>query len=248
LVYSRTVEEHLQHLRRVLERLRQHKYYAKRSKCDFLKTHLHFLGHVVGADGLRPDPAKVAAVANWPAPMTVKEVRSFLGLTNYFRRFIEGYSKIVLPIQKLVNKDTPFVWGDGCRQAFAAAKRALSSAPVLALPNFAKAFTVVCDASDSAAGAVLMQDNKPVAYSSHKFSPADARKGAYERELLAVVCALREWRCFLLGAHWWVFSFASHILLSRAPRLKLGGEECSGLLLFLAFTECAPPWHLPRLL
>jgi hypothetical protein len=127
LIYSRTPEEHLVHLRQVLEVLRQHKFYAKCTKCTFFQTETPFLGHVVGQAGIKPDPAKVASVQNSPVPRSVTHVRSFLGLTNYFRRFIQGYAKMARPLHDLTKKDVPFQWTDACQHAFDSLKAALDS-------------------------------------------------------------------------------------------------------------------------
>ena len=200
LVYSRSADEHVQHLRTVLQLLRDHKLYAKLSKCSFNLPELEFLGHIVGADGVRPDPHKVQSVRQWPVPRDVRQVRSFLGLTNYFRRFIQGYSQLVRPMQLLLRKGAEFNWCQNCQVAFDQVKTALTNAPVLVLPDFSKPFEVICDASGGAVGAVLLQQGKPIAFESHKLSPADMRKSPYERELYAVVHALEIWRCYLDGA------------------------------------------------
>jgi hypothetical protein len=163
LIYSRTEEEHLAHLKQVLQILRENHFYAKLKKCTFFQPETLFLGHVVGRDGIKPDPAKVTAVKGWPVPQTVTDVRSFLGLTNYFRRFIQGYAQITRPLTDLTRKDMPFAWSPDCQAAFDRLKFALTSAPVLQPPDFDKPFVVVSDAIGFAAGAVLLQDDKPLA-------------------------------------------------------------------------------------
>lgn len=204
LVYSPDEATHAQHLRLVLQRLRDNKLYAKASKCEFYKASVEFLGHVVDADGMRPDPKKVAAVQEWPRPTTVSELRSFLGLASYYRRFVEGFSRLTAPLTELLRKNTPYVWGPRQEDAFVATKSALTSAPVLALPDPARPFTVNCDASDYAIGAVLMQDNgnglQPLAYESRKFNAAERNYPVHDREMLAIVHALRTWRHYLDGS------------------------------------------------
>jgi hypothetical protein len=200
LIYSRTPEEHLVHLRQVLEILRKHKFYAKMKKCTFFQTETLFLGHVVGQDGIKPDPAKVTSVHNWPVPRSVTHVRSFLGLTNYFRRFIQGYAKMARPLHDLTKKDVPFQWTDACQHAFDSLKAALTQTPVLVAPDFSKPFEVICDASGHAVGAVLLQEGRPIAYESRQMSSAEQNYGVGEQELLAVVHAFQVWRCYLEGS------------------------------------------------
>jgi hypothetical protein len=163
LVFSRTAQEHLFHLRQVLQILRENKFYAKMKKCTFFKPETNFLGHVVGEDGIKPDPMKVAVVNNWPAPKTVKEVRSFLGFTNYFRRFIQAFAQLTRPFNDLTKKDVPYAWTQDCQMSFDKLKEALTTAPVLQPPDNSKPFEVVCDASGYAVGAVLLQEGSTVA-------------------------------------------------------------------------------------
>ena len=207
LVYSKTPEEHIQHLRLVLSVLRQHKLYAKLAKCHFMKQEVKFLGHVVSKEGLRVDPAKTSAVEKWPVPRSPHDVRCFLGLANYFRRFIQGYSKLVRPMNNLLKKDAEWVWSAECQDAFDGVKFALVNAPVLRMPDFQRAaaadpaghFVVIADASTKGLGAVLMQDGHPVAFESHSLSSAERNyeEPTGELELLAVIHALKVWRCYL---------------------------------------------------
>lgn len=204
LIYSKTPEEHLLHLEKVLKRLEEYNLYANLKKCEFGKTHLDFLGHVVGADGIRVDPKKTAVVNNWPQPKTVTQLRSFLGLSNYFRRFIQNYSTMVAPLTSLTkkNKSVALDWDDSCTAAFAAVKKALVSAPVMVAPDFtgnAGTFEVIADASLVGIGAALTQDGRAVAYFSRKLTTAEQKYTTTEQECLAVLCALREWRCYLEG-------------------------------------------------
>ena len=201
LVASRSPEEHKQHLRQVLQILKDAKLFANIQKCKFNLPEVEYLGHIVGRGGLRPDPKKVQIVQNWPKPQNVHDVRSFLGLTNYFRRFIKDYSIKAAPLNRLLQKDG-CKWTAACDDSFAALKKALINAPVLAIPDFDKPYEleVWTDASDSAVGAVLMQNGHPVAYESRKFSSAERNYHTTDRELLAIVHALRVWRCYLEGA------------------------------------------------
>ncbi|KAJ9522296.1 hypothetical protein QJQ45_008124 [Haematococcus lacustris] len=203
LVMSNTPEEHVQHLRQVLQLMRENKFYAKLAKCEFNKTQLAFLGHIVGSKGIAVDPAKV--VKEWPTPRNLKDLQAFLGLANYFRRFISNFSSLAAPLTNLTSKQVAaaYDWehfGGAELEAFNALKEALCSAPVLALPDFSKPFVVCTDASLVGTGGVLMQDGRPIAYTSKKMSPAETRYATGEQELLGIIRAVREWRCYLDGA------------------------------------------------
>ena len=203
LVYSRDLEAHVSHVRKTFEILRQHSLYAKVSKCEFFKTSVHYLGHVVSDHGLSPDPAKVRAVEQWRVPTNVSEVRSFLGLAGYYRRFIRDFARIAAPLTNLTRKDRPFTWSLREGEAFNELKTVLQNAPVLQLADQEKDYIVTTDASDFAMGAVLSQvwddGEHPVAFESRKMNPAEQNYPTHERELLAVIHALRTWRHYLLG-------------------------------------------------
>jgi hypothetical protein len=201
LIYSKTAADHLRHLRTVLERLRKHRFYAKLKKCEFNKPAVKFLGHIVSAHGVQPDPQKIKAVLSWPVPTDVTALRSFLGLANYFRKFVLRYSHMVSPLTDILKlKHFPDVLPLEALQAIERVKTALTSAPCLALPDYSKPFEVVCDASIKGIGAILLQDGRPVAYESRKLTPAEQRWHTTEQELLAVVHAFKVWRCYLEGA------------------------------------------------
>lgn len=199
LVYSKNAEDHEKHLTEVLSILEQNKFYAKLSKCDLNRDELLYLGHIVGAYGIRVDPAKVSAVASWPVPKDLHELRSFLGLTNYFRKFIQGYSTRCRPLTALMKKSAQYVWSPECQAAFAGLKQDLTSAPVLVAPDFSKPFEVVSDACEWSVGAVLLQDGHPVAFESRTMIPAELNYTTSEKECLATVHALKVWRCYLEG-------------------------------------------------
>ncbi|KAL5840989.1 hypothetical protein ACOSQ4_013597 [Xanthoceras sorbifolium] len=143
LVYSGSEEEHVEHLKIVLQTLREHHLYAKLSKCQFWLNKVAFIGHVVSAEGVSLDPQKIEAIIKWKQSTNVTEVRSFLGLSGYYRKFIEGFSKIVAPLTKLTRKEEKFVWSEACQQSFDELKRRLTSAPVLTLPSGKDGFTVI---------------------------------------------------------------------------------------------------------
>ena len=204
LIYSKTPEEHLVHLRLVFDILREAGLRVRLQKCVFNKAELHYLGFVVSREGLKADPRKVAAVEAWPTPATVHELRQFLGLANFFRKFIQGYSSMVSCLNALIRNDAPSClkgrWSTVHDQAFAAVKHALTSAPVLKLADPQLPYEVTADASVNGTGAVLTQEGRPIAYYSHKFTPAERNWTTGEQELFAVVQAMKEWRCYLEGA------------------------------------------------
>ncbi|GJU66669.1 putative reverse transcriptase domain-containing protein [Tanacetum coccineum] len=166
LIYSKTKEDHEVHLRLVLELLRMEKLYAKFSKCEFWLQEVHLLGHVVNHSGIHVDPGKIEAVNNWKAPTTSSEIRSFLGLAGYYRRFIINFSKIAKPLTSLTQKNQKYVWGVEQEKAFQTLKNNLCDAPILSLPNGVEDFIVYCDASNQGLGCVLMQRNKVIVYAS----------------------------------------------------------------------------------
>ena len=166
LIYSKTKEEHEQHLELALSRLREKQLYAKFSKCEFWLEHVVFLGHVVSSAGIMVDPAKVEAVKQLSQPKTVTEIRSFLGLVGYYRKFVEGFSKLAMPLTQLTRKGHKFIWSETCEKSFQELKTRLTTAPVLTIPQGEDGFSIYCDASKQGLGAVLMQHGKVIAYAS----------------------------------------------------------------------------------
>ncbi|KAG8492547.1 hypothetical protein CXB51_009994 [Gossypium anomalum] len=171
LIYSKTESEHAQHLRVVLQILREKQLYAKFSKCEFWLHKVGFLGHIVSVDGIRVDPSKVSAVINWKTPKNVTEVRSFLGLAGYYRQFVKDFSLIASPITRLLQKNVEFVWSDDCQRSFDQLKKMLTEAPVLTQPESGMPYVVYSDASLNGLGCVLMQSGKVVAYASRQLKP-----------------------------------------------------------------------------
>ncbi|GAU35775.1 hypothetical protein TSUD_61360 [Trifolium subterraneum] len=206
LVYSKSEEEHKEHLRIVLQVLKEKKLYAKLSKCELWLKEVSFLGHVISSGGIAVDPAKVDAVMKWGTPESVSEIRSFLGLAGYYRRFIEGFSKMALPLTLLTRKDQVFVWDEKCEKSFQELKRKLTTAPVLILPDAKESFVVYCDASKLGLGGVLMQEGKVVAYASRQLKVHERNYPTHDLELAAVVFALKVWRHYLYGSRFEVFS------------------------------------------
>ncbi|KAE8736307.1 putative ATP binding protein [Hibiscus syriacus] len=198
--------EHEEHLRIVLQTLRENKLYAKLSKCEFWLSEVTFLGHIVSADGIQVDPSKVEAILNWKQPRNVSEIRSFLGLAGYYRRFVEGFSLIAAPLTKLLRKDVPFVWSEDQQASFEKLKTILTQAPVLIQPESGKDFSVYSDASHSGLGCVLMQDRKVVAYASRQLRPHERNYPTHDLELAAVVFALKIWRHYLYGEKCYIYT------------------------------------------
>ncbi|CAJ2642459.1 unnamed protein product [Trifolium pratense] len=185
LVYSKSEEEHKEHLRIVLQVLKEKKLYAKLSKCEFWLKEVSFLGHVISSGGIAVDPAKVDAVLQWGTPESVSEIRSFLGLAGYYRRFIEGFSKLALPLTQLTRKDQAFVWDGKCEESFQELKKRLTTAPVLILPDAKESFVVYCDASKMGLGGVLMQKGQVVAYASRQLKVHERNYPTHDLELAA---------------------------------------------------------------
>jgi hypothetical protein len=199
LVYSRNEEEHEGHLRLVLQKLRVNQLYAKFSKCEFWLKEVSFLGHVITGGGVAMDPGKVRDVLNWEPPTTVSEIRSFLGLVGYYRRFIEGFSKLVKPLTSLLEKDKKFIWSEACQNSFDELRKRLTTAPVLAMPDVHKSFDIYCDASKQGLGCVLMQEGHVIAYASRQLRKHEQNYPTHDLELAVVVHALKIWRQYLLG-------------------------------------------------
>ena len=185
-MYSRGELEHERHLGLVLQTLRQYQLYAKFSKCEFWLSRVGFLGHMVSANGIYVDPHKVGAVANWEQPTTMTEVRRFLGLAGYYRRFIEGFSKIAGPLHCLIRKGVKFEWTDRCEESFQTPKEKLTSAPVLTLPEGNEGFEVYNDASHQGLGCLLMQHKRVVAYASRQLKKHELNYPTHDLKLAAV--------------------------------------------------------------
>lgn len=196
LIYSPSLPEHVRHLSLVLDLLRQHQLFVKESKCSFAQTQLEYLGHIVSAEGVATDPKKTAAMVAWPRPTTVTELRGFLGLTGYYRKFVRAYGILAKPLTNLLKRKA-FEWSAEAEEAFLALKTAMSTTPVLTLPDFSKQFVVETDACDAGVGAVLMQDGHPIAFLSKALSLHHKSLSIYEKEFLALIMAVERWRSYL---------------------------------------------------
>ncbi|GJW89673.1 putative reverse transcriptase domain-containing protein [Tanacetum coccineum] len=194
------------HLKAILKLLKKEELYAKFSKCEFWIPKVQFLGHVIDCQGIHVDPAKIESIKDWASPKTPTEIRQFLGLAGYYRIFIEGFLKIAKPMTKLTQKKVTFEWGDKQEASFQTLKNKLCSAPILALPQGAENFIVYCDASHKGLGAVLMQNEKVIAYTSRQLKIHEKNYTTHDLELGAVVFALKIWRHYLYGTKCTVFT------------------------------------------
>ena len=189
-----------------MQTLREKQLYAKLSKCEFWIDQVIFLGHVISEQGIQVDPKKIKTVLKWEAPTNVPEVRSFLGLAGYYRRFVEGFSILAGPLTKLLRKGVTFLWDDHCQRAFDELKQRLTSAPILTLSTGRGGFTVYSDASYQGLGCVLMQNGKVIAYASRQLRPHEVSYPVHDLELAAVVFALKIWRHYLYGETFQIFT------------------------------------------
>ncbi|KAJ9555926.1 hypothetical protein OSB04_010540 [Centaurea solstitialis] len=206
LVYSKDEAEHERHLREVLNVLRDEKLYAKFSKCEFWLHEVQFLGHVVSRDGIKVDPAKIEAMMSWKSPTNPSEIRSFLGLAGYYRRFIQDFSKIASSLTMLTKKNAKFLWTDKQEEAFQTLKKKLCQAPILSLPDGTEDFVVYSDASKMGLGCVLMQRGKVISYASRQLKDHEKNYPVHDLELAAVVFALKLWRHYLYGTKCTLFT------------------------------------------
>jgi hypothetical protein len=199
LIYSQSEEEHVDHLKMVLQRLQEHQLYAKLSKCEFWIDEVLFLGHIINRDGFVLGSKKVADILNWKALTDVRGIKSFIGMVGYYRRFIAGSLKIARPMTGLLANKVEFKWTQKCQEAFEALKEKLTTTPVLILSDMHKPFSVYCDASYAGLECVLTQEGRVVAYSSRQLKVHEKNYPIHDLELVAVVHALKTWRHYLYG-------------------------------------------------
>ncbi|GJP42438.1 hypothetical protein CLOM_g1996 [Closterium sp. NIES-68] len=201
LIYNKSLDEHVHHIRQVPTRLRQHCLFVKQSKCEFPRSSIPFLGHIISHNQLSMDPSKVKAVQDWKPPTSIKELQAFLGLANYYQKFIQHFAAITSPLSNLLRKTEGFHWGPDENKAFEAIKQALTSSPTLALPNPSLPYTIWTYASSVAMGAILCQDQghglQPLAFGSRKLKPAECNYATHDCEMLAIVHAIKKWRCYV---------------------------------------------------
>jgi hypothetical protein len=205
LINNKSMEDHLKHLSAVFDELCAARLFANMDKCIFCTQRVSFLGYVVTPQGIEVYSRKIAAIQEWPTPTTVTQVRSFLGLADFYCRFVRDFSSIAAPLHELTKRDVPFPWSDSQEVAFRTLKDKLTHAPLLQLPDFNKVLELECDASGIGLGAVLLQEGKPVAYFSEKLSDASLKYSTYDKELYALVRTLHTWQHYL-----WHHEFIIH--------------------------------------
>jgi transposase InsO family protein len=220
LIYSGSYAEHLQHLRQVLQLLAQDQWVVKLKKCQFAKQEIHYLGHILSSQGVHTDPAKITAIQSWPVPANVRELRGFLGLAGFYRKFVRHFAIIARPLTNLLKKNTLFVWTEEHQQAFQALQQALCSAPVLGIPNFTKVFAIETDACQTGVGAVLLQDGHPLAYISKPLGVKTQGLSTYEKEYLAILIAVEQWRSYLQLAEFVIYTDQKALIHLNDQRLN----------------------------
>ena len=244
LVFSKTLEEHIEQLNSVLETLRKHGLIANIKKCRFFQRIIEFLGHIISAEGILMDPAKVKAIVALAAPENLGDLRTFLGAAGFYRRFVEKFSFISAPLSDLTRGGVPFLWLEFHQSAFEKLKHALTTAPVLHPPDMSKPFHVYSDASIVAVGGALMQwtgegkdsaaNLAPVAYASRVLSQTERNWPTHERELFAIVYCFKKFRSYLLGSQFSTTSRTDHQSLQYFPTQKDLSAKQARWLEFLA--------------
>lgn len=206
LIYSQTFEDHVRHLQQVLQLLLRDQWKVKLSKCELAQNQIAYLGHIISANGVATDPAKITAIEHWKTPTSAKELRSFLGLAGFYRKFVRHFGMISRPLFDLLKKHTLFVWTPEHQKAFELLKQTLMSAPVLALPDFTKPFCIYTDACQTGVGAVLMQQGHPLAFLSRALGPKNQGLSTYEKEYMAILLAVTQWRSYLQLAEFIIYT------------------------------------------
>lgn len=219
LIYSNSFEEHVTHLQQVFQLLQQHDWKIKLTKCAFAQQSISYLGHVISSSGVATDPSKVTAVTIWPTPSSVKELRGFLGLAGYYRKFVKNFGILAKPLNELLKKNSIFRSLPHHEQSFRALKSALSSAPVLSLPNFSKTFSIETDACATGIGAVLMLEGHPLAFLSKALGSNTRGLSTYEKEYLAVIMAVQQWRPYLQLAEFIIYTDQQSLVQLTDQRL-----------------------------
>lgn len=225
LIYSSSFEEHLHHLRLIFQLLAKDQWKIKLSKCTFARRQIRYLGHVISDAGVSTDPSKVAAVAQCPTPSNTKELRGFLGLAGYYRKFVRNFGVISKPLTELLKKHALFVWTLQHEESFNALKSALCSAPVLALPDFSKPFAIESDACDNGVGAVLTQAGHPLAFFSKALGPKSRGLSTYEKEYLAILLVVQQWRPYLQHSEFIIYTDQKSLAQLTEQRLHTHWQQ-----------------------
>jgi hypothetical protein len=224
LIYIKSWEDHVQHVDKVLQLLKEQQLYAKPSKCFFGVKEVEYLGHIVSHEGVKVDPNKIKAMMDWPIPKTLKNLRGFLGLTGYYRKFVWNYGRIAAPLMTLTKKDA-FSWTPEATKSFEQLKEVMCKAPVLTTPDFTKTFIVECDASGNGIGVVLMQEGRPLAFESRPLKGRDLHKPIYEKEMMEILHALKKWCPYLIGRHFKVKTDHDSLKYFLEQRLSLEEQQ-----------------------
>ena len=248
IVYSKSFEKHLENLRLVFDRLKYEGLKLKARKCHFCRTEVLYLGHIVGKDGIKPNPDKIAIIQNYPVPRDCSEIRSFVALVSYYRRFIKNFASIATPLNYLLKKGVKFVWTDDCQLAFECLRNALVEAPILSYPNFNERFVLYTDASNTGIGAVLAQDingvEQTIAYASRSLKPYEKKYATIEKECLAIVWGIKYFRPYLYGRSFDVVTDHNPLKWldnARDPHSRLSRWSLSLQSYYLLFAKVAVP-------
>jgi hypothetical protein len=237
VIYANNLNEHNDRLIEVFQRFRQHNLKLQPSKCQFLRKECLYLGHIITENGIKPDPSKIQCVTNFPQPKNPKDIKSFLGLVGYYRKFIKNFAKIAKPLTELLKKDSVFNWGIKCENSFQILKDSITFPPVLQYPDFTKEFIITTDASNFAVGAILSQGkvnhDRPIAFASRTLNKAEQNYSTSEKELTAIVWAVKHFRPYIFGTRFKIVTDHKPLLYifnikdpgSRLTRFRIKLEE-----------------------
>jgi hypothetical protein len=200
LIYSKYWEDHVQHVDKVLQLLKEKQLYCKPSKCFFGVKEVEYLGHILSHEGVKVDPNMIKAMMEWSIPKTLKNLRGFLGLTGYYNKFVWNFGRITTPLMTLTKKNA-FSWTPKETKSFEQLKEVMCKAPVLTTPDFTKTFIVECDVSGNGIGAILMQEGRPLAFESRPLKGKDLHKPIYEKEMMSILHAMKRCCPYLIGRH-----------------------------------------------
>ena len=244
LVYSKDQQDHDTHLRVLLETLRKEQLYAKLSKCEFWLREVSFLGHIISEEGIRVDPKKIEVIIEWKPPRNVMEVRSFLGLASYYRRFVKGFFMTTAPMTRLLQKNVKFEWSEKCQTSFEKLKVFLTEALVLTQPTYGKEHVIFSDASLNGLVCVLMQEGKLVAYASRQLKPHEKNYPTHDLELAAIVFTLKIWRHYLYGEK--CFIYTNHKSLKYFPSQRELNLRQRRWMELIKDYDCVIDYHLRK--